>query len=77
MVFKNGLLVSFFNVGIKGKNMLIDRIFKILISKFNLKIITVPMNIFIQSPTDILITYLSIKFGVDKIIITLILAFLL
>ena len=73
----NGFHESFFNVGVKGKDMLIDRIFKILLSRFNLKIITVPLKVFIQSPTDVLIAYLSMKFGISKIIITLIIAFLL
>ena len=73
----SGLHASFFNVGTKGKDMLIDRIFTILLSRFNLKLISLPLKLYIQSPTDILITYLSMKFGISKIIITLIIAFLL
>ena len=61
----------------KGKDMLMDKIFKLLLNKFNFKIISLPMKLLIQSPTDILITYLSVKLGMDKIIIVLILAFLL
>ncbi len=73
----SGSLASFFKVGCKGKDILIDRIFKLLLNKFNLKLISLPMKLYIQSPTDILITYLSMKLGMDKIIITLIIAFLL
>jgi hypothetical protein len=60
----------------KGKDMLFDRIFKLLLNRFNFKIVSLPMKLLIQSPTDILITYLSVKLGMDKIIIVLILAFL-
>ena len=56
--------------------MLFDRIFKLLLNRFNFKIVSLPMKLLIQSPTDILITYLSVKLGMDKIIIVLILAFL-
>ena len=73
----NGYLVSFFNVGCKGKDMLIDKIFKLLLNKFNLKLLSLPIKLYIQSPTDILISFISMKFGISKIIITLIIAFLL
>lgn len=75
-MFRIGLQESFFNVGMKGKDMLFDRIFKLLLNRFNFKIVSLPMKLLIQSPTDILITYLSVKLGMDKIIIVLILAFL-
>ena len=73
----SGLHASFFKVGCKGKDMLMDRIFTLLLNRYNFKIISLPMKLLIQSPTDILITYLSMKFGISKIIITLILAFLI
>ena len=73
----SGLLASFFKVGNLGKDILIDRIFTLLLNRFNFKIVSLPMKLLIQSPTDILITYLSVKLGMDKIIIVLILAFLL
>ena len=57
--------------------MLMDKIFKLLLNRFNFKIISIPMKLLIQSPTDILITYLSVKLGMSKFIIVLILAFLL
>jgi len=76
-MFKIGFQVSFFNVGMKGKDLLIDTIFKLILNRYNFKIISLPMKLLIQSPTDILITYLSVKLGMDKIIIVLILAFLL
>ena len=76
-MFRIGLQESFFNVGIKGKDMIIDRIFKLILNRYNFKIISLPMKLLIQSPTDILITYLSVKLGMSKFIIVLILAFLL
>jgi hypothetical protein len=76
-VFKIGLQENFFKVGLKGKDMLMDRIFTLLLNRFNFKIVSLPMKLLIQSPTDILITYLSVKLGMDKIIIVLILAFLI
>ena len=57
--------------------MLIDKIFTLLLNRYNFKIISLPMKLLIQSPTDILITYLSVKLGMSKVIIVLILAFLL
>ena len=75
-MFRIGLQESFFNVGMKGKDILIDRIFKLILNRYNFKIVSLPMKLLIQSPTDILITYLSVKLGMDKIIIVLILAFL-
>ena len=76
-MFRIGLQENFFKVGMKGKDMLFDRIFKLLLNRFNFKIVSLPMKLLIQSPTDILITYLSVKLGMDKIIIVLILAFLI
>jgi hypothetical protein len=73
----SGSLANFFKVGIKGKDIIIDRIFTLLLNRFNFKIVSLPMKLLMQSPTDILITYLSTKLGMDKIIITLIIAFLL
>jgi hypothetical protein len=58
--------------------MLIDRLIGILLSKYNLKIITIPLQYLkISSPTDLLVSYLSLKLGMDKIIIGLIIAFIL
>ena len=54
-----------------------DKIYAILLSRFNFKIISLPFKIIIQSPNDILVNYLCMKFGLSKLIITLILAFLL
>ena len=61
----------------KGKDMIFDRIFKYLLNKYSFRVISIPMKLLIQSPTDILITYLSVKLGMSKFIIILILAFLL
>ena len=62
----------------KGKSMLIDRIISLMLNKYNLKIVSIPFYILnISSPTDILISFLSAKLGLSKVIITLIIAFLL
>ena len=58
--------------------MLIDRIIAILLNKYNLKVLSIPLQFMhIASPTDYLISYLSLKLGLNKIIIGLIIAFLL
>ena len=45
-----------------------------IISSLNIKI---GVGVTIISPTQELVTFLSLKFGIDKLIITLIIAFLL
>lgn len=58
--------------------MLVDRIYNIVLRKFKFKIISIPIYFYnINTPTTLLINYLSLHIGLNKIVITLIIAFLL
>jgi len=58
--------------------MLVDRIFNLLLRKYKFKLVSIPIYFYnINTPTTLLINYLSLHVGLNKVIITLIIAFLL
>ena len=73
-----GFIKSFFNVGKQFKDSGTDRIQQLILSYFNLNLsFTLATVVSLQSPQNMLITFLCMKTGYSKLVITLILAFLL